>query len=71
MEGLFRARMKKTRNVPVKYGFAAVSSDPRPEPMTNVAPQNPPKDWFNPAGHIHSAPMPYSVSPKMKTVLYP
>lgn len=29
----------------VMYGFAAVSSDPRPLPMMNVAAQKPPKDW--------------------------
>lgn len=31
-------------DLPVKYGFAAVSNEPSPDPMTNVAPQNPPKD---------------------------
>ena len=51
--------------------MAAVSNDPRPEPITKVAAQKPPNDRFKPAGHMQRAPMPYRVSPKMKTVLYP
>ena len=39
-------------------GFAAVSSDPSPEPMMKVAPQKPPNDRFSPAGHISRPPMP-------------
>jgi hypothetical protein len=66
-----REKNGNREHVPVKYGFAAVSSEPSPEPMTKVAPQKPPKDWCRPAGHMHRAPMPYRVRPKMKTVLYP
>lgn len=51
--------------------MAAVSKDPSPDPMTNVAAQKPPKDRLRPAGHMQSAPIPYRVSPKIKTALYP
>jgi hypothetical protein len=40
------------------YGFAAVSREPNPLPMMNVAPQKPPKLLFIAAGHIMSAPIP-------------
>jgi hypothetical protein len=32
------------------YGFAAVSNDPRPDPMIKVAPQKPPNERFTAAG---------------------
>jgi hypothetical protein len=53
------------------YGFAAVSNEPNPLPIMNVAPQKPPKLFFNAAGHIMSAPIPYNVNPRMKVARNP
>lgn len=42
---------------------------PRPDPMTNVASQNPPKDRLMAAGQNKRAPTPYRVKPSMKVAL--
>jgi hypothetical protein len=54
-----------------KYGFAAVSSDPSPLPITNVAAQNPPNERYRRHGHASRAPSPYRNRPQMKQALYP
>jgi len=43
---------------PVMYGLAAVSKDPKPLPMMNIAAQKPPKDRCKMQGHATNAPIP-------------
>lgn len=54
---------------PARYGFAAVSRDPKPFPITNIAAQKPPKERWSRHGHAINAPMPYKQRPQMKTAL--
>jgi hypothetical protein len=42
----------------VMYGFAAVSRDPRPLPMTNMAAQKPPKERLRRQGQAIREPIP-------------
>lgn len=44
--------------LPVMYGFAAVSREPSPLPMTKMAIQKPAKDLARMQGNAISAPMP-------------
>lgn len=53
----------------VRYGFAAVSSDPRPLPVMKMATQKPPKERYTSAGQAMSEPMPYKQRPQMKQAL--
>ena len=50
--------MDELEDLPVIYGFAAVSRDPRPLPMTKMAIQNPANDFARMQGNAISAPMP-------------
>lgn len=54
-------------NTPVMYGLAAVSSEPRPLPMTKMQAQKPAKEWLMMAGMASSAPRPYRNNPQIKT----
>ena len=42
----------------VRYGFAAVSREPKPLPVMKMATQKPPKERYTRAGQAMSEPMP-------------
>jgi hypothetical protein len=53
------------------YGFAAVSSEPKPLPMMKMQIQKPAKEWLRMAGIVNKAPRPYRKRPQINTALYP
>jgi len=64
--GLGKGEEEK-EDAPPMYGFAAVSSEPRPLPIMKMHTQKPANEWLMMAGMASSAPTPYRNRPQMKT----